>query len=210
VWGRDRARILDELDDILDTDDARLAAGFQPIAAEHHFAGVEVKLPSGHVLELRGSIDRVDRRPDGGLEVLDYKTGNLSAKDKALSADEPHGNGERLQLYLYARAAERDFPTPLPVSAHYWFTKHDEFPGYEVTADVAARVEDVIDQIVESIATGLFPARPPAKPSWGYVDCWFCRPDGLSATERRREWERKRLAPELHDYLALCEPEVLE
>jgi ATP-dependent helicase/nuclease subunit B len=206
VWGRDQQRILRELDDTLDLDSARLARGYRPLATEHRFRGVEVKLPGGHLLDVRGFVDRVDRRPDGGVEVLDYKsTRGIGKVYKELSPEAPHGDGTLLQLYLYAKAAERDFPTGVPVTSKYWFTRHDAFAGYDVTPDVAVLVEEAIERIVDGIAAGVFPARPPASPAWGYVDCWFCRPDGLSGTERRREWERKRLAPALRTYVELVE-----
>ena len=75
---------------------------------------------------------------------------------------------------------------------------------------MAAEVERVLELIVESIASGVFPSRPPENQAWGYVDCWYCRPDGLSGTDRRREWERKRLDPALRSYVELCERAALE
>jgi hypothetical protein len=44
-------------------------------------------------------------------------------------------------------------------------------------------------------------------PGWNRVDCWFCSPDGLSAAEARRGWERKRDDVRLAAYVGLCEPE---
>jgi hypothetical protein len=156
-----------------------------------------------------GQIDRIDRRPDGSLVVLDYKTGS-SRSYTELSDGNPHVGGTRLQPYLYARAAARDFPTDQPVWAGYWFVSAKgkfEQKGYAVTPEVAGRVEAALDVIVSGIGNGLFPAKPSAQPPWGYVDCDYCRPDGLSGADRRRQWEAKRHDPRLRPYFALAEPE---
>ncbi len=59
-------------------------------------------LGGGAALRLRGSIDRVDRRPDGGYEVWDYKTGSDYAFDPAKGLD----GGRRLQHAVYAAVLE--------------------------------------------------------------------------------------------------------
>ena len=51
---------------------------------------------------MKGRIDRIDS-VDGGLEIIDYKTGE--AKDEKLSWD------DRRQLVLYAMAVEQCSPT---------------------------------------------------------------------------------------------------
>jgi ATP-dependent helicase/nuclease subunit B len=203
LWRRDRARILGELDAILDQDDERLGQGWRPVATEERFGPVPVTLPSGHELQLNGSIDRVDRRPDGSLAVLDYKTGSKRSYT-GLSPEEPHGHGTKLQLWVYAVAAEHTHQTGLPVTAGYWFTRDGEVVGYELTPEVADCITIAVDTIVESIAAGVFPARPSDPPSWHFVDCDYCRPDGLAATDRRREWERKRVDPALVAYATFC------
>jgi len=203
LWRRDEAQIRADLDTFLAEDDGRLRSGLRPVATEHRFDDLEVTLPGGRTVRVAGSIDRVDRGPDGSLVVIDYKTGRAYAK---LTEEDPHQNGTRLQLYLYAQAAQSAFSTEHPVEAWYWFTstKGDfAWRGYPVTPDVAASVEAALHTIADGIAAGLFPARPSDEPSWGYVDCWYCAPDGLSAADRRRDWERKRHDPLLHRYLEL-------
>ncbi|MBW3557670.1 MAG: PD-(D/E)XK nuclease family protein [Actinobacteria bacterium] len=211
-WRRDRAHILADLDRFLEQDSERLAQGHRPLGTEHPFADVPVTLPSGHVLLVGGKVDRIDRRPDGSLAVLDYKTGRDNYQ--GLSEQNPHGGGRWLQLYLYAVATEAAFSTDLPVWSAYWFnTSKGGFKqrGYVVSPEVAAEVSAAIDTIVEGIAAGLFPAHPAVPSSWvGHVDCWYCTPDGLSAADRRREWERKRLDPVLADYVGLADPEALD
>lgn len=212
-WRRDKGQIIADLVHFLEADSARLGQGFRPLSTEQPFASLPVLLPNGHELLVGGKVDRIDRRPDGSLAVLDYKTGK-SSRYSGLNEENPHGRGTMLQLYLYALAAEAAFPTGLPVYSAYWFnTTAGGFKsvGYWVTPEVADKVAGAIDDIVEGIAAGVFPAHP-AEPSSrsGYVECWYCTPDGLSVADRRREWERKRLDPALAGYVGLVEPEVLD
>jgi ATP-dependent helicase/nuclease subunit B len=204
LWRRDRQQIAADLLRLLHDDSARLAGGTRPVSTEHEFTDLAM---AG--ITVGGQIDRIDRRPDGSLVVLDYKTGS-SRSYAELSDDDPHVGGTRLQPYLYARAAARDFPTDQPVWAGYWFVSAKgkfEQKGYAVTPEVAGRVEAALDVIVSGIGNGLFPAKPSAQPPWGYVDCDYCRPDGLSGADRRRQWEAKRHDPRLRPYFALAEPE---
>lgn len=212
-WRRDRAQILADLDQFLEKDSERLVERYRPLGTEHPFADLPVTLPGGHVLLVGGKVDRIDRRPDGSLAVLDYKTGKVDSY-RGLAAENPHGRGRWLQLYLYAVAAEAAFATDLPVWSAYWFnTSRGGFRelGYVVTSEVAGEVVTAIDTIVEGIAAGVFPAHP-AEPSSrvSYVDCWYCTPDGLSVADRRREWERKRFDPVLAPYVGLAEPEAYD
>ena len=56
------------------------------------------------------------------------------------------------------------------------------------------------------------PSQPDRRstPPYGYVECWYCSPDGLSTAEARRDWERKRSDPRLARYLRLAEPEAVD
>lgn len=79
-------------------------------------------LPDGSSFALRGRMDRVDRRADGGLVVIDHKTG-VPAKFLVGPKDALFRGGRLLQPALYAAAAEQQlggkvlrfeyrFPTP--------------------------------------------------------------------------------------------------
>lgn len=205
LWRAERERISTELDELLTADTQRLAQGFRPLSAELKFNDLVIDLPQGQVLHLRGSIDRVDQKDDGSLEVVDYKTGN-SAPYQSLSEDDPHQGGRRLQLYIYARAALAQYPEASAARSVYWFTRTGERPGYEITDVVEDQVLDALGQIVTGITGGVFPARPAEQPSYGWVDCWYCTPDGLSDQPVRREWGRKRADPALAGYRLLVEP----
>jgi ATP-dependent helicase/nuclease subunit B len=206
-WRRDRARILADLERFFADDAAwRAGAGAEPVAAEHRFDTV-LPLPGGGALRVRGAIDRVDRLPDGSLVVLDYKTGR-SDRYRDLTEAEPHQGGTRLQPVIYAAGASDELGGR-PVRFDYWFvTSTGGFAriGYEVTEAVSNEVGAVLGTIVDGINRGIFPLRPPEVPGWNRVDCWFCSPDGLSAGEARRDWERKRDDALLTAYVDLCEP----
>ena len=70
---------------------------------------------------MRGYIDRVDRAPDGGLRVIDYKTGGPSSFTKR-----DLEKGKKLQLPLYALAARDALHLGTPVDGFYWHVKHAE------------------------------------------------------------------------------------
>ena len=80
------------------------AQGRTVIATEYGFgpkAGTEPLILdiSGKTVRLSGSIDRVDRLPDGGISILDYKTGKPKYYRDRLET--------KLQPYLYAQAAKK-------------------------------------------------------------------------------------------------------
>ena len=109
------------------------------------------------------SIDRIDRRRDGGLVVTDYKTGKAD-RYKANSRQTRRERGQRLQLPLYALAARDAYGEPeTAVRAEYWFTSlRGNFVrlGYDVTEDVLEQTRESLSVIVDGIRDGMFLARP--------------------------------------------------
>lgn len=209
LWRRDQSAILADLEQTLNADSARLSGGLRPVAAEYRFDLVEVPIPGGRTLHVHGSIDRIDLHRDGAIEIIDYKTGKHDDY-RNLNEQNPHDSGKRLQLYLYSLAGRQLVPEASSASAYYWFTKTDKLIGYQVTEEVAQNVAAAIHTIVTGIESGVFPGRPSDKKSYGWTDCWSCTPDGLSDSDIKREWERKRDNPSLAVFTSLCEPEVVE
>jgi len=139
--------------------EAELASKSEPIGVELGF-GVDVDLPGdGRRARFVGYIDRIDRRPDGGVEVIDYKTGSPRSQAD-VDAD--------LQLTAYAfalaRGALRDSTTgaalATPVRVGLYFAE----PGITVwtrrsAGQVAAFGERLI-AAVRRIRLRDFPARP--------------------------------------------------
>jgi ATP-dependent helicase/nuclease subunit B len=206
-WQRDRRVILGELDAFLGADEAYRAKGVdQTLATELAFGmpgttagAVEVPLGDGRVVHVRGKADRVDRRADDTLVVIDYKTGSLNSY-RGLGPDNPVMAGTRLQLPVYAYAARAAYGTPgTEVDAFYWFVgKGNNRPiGYVVDHHVDEVFTRAVRTIVDGIEAGVFPAQPPEPAPTPFVECHFCDPDGMGTTDRWREWERKRDAPGL-------------
>jgi len=99
---------------------------------------------------LRGRIDRVDKRPDGAYELIDYKTGEQSAVSK-LSED--------LQLALYRVAAREAWQLEATQGA-YWYVLADERVEVEPAPDDAERVERTVLDVAGGIEAQDFEPRP--------------------------------------------------
>ena len=99
---------------------------------------------------LRGRIDRVDKRPDGAYELIDYKTGEQSATSK-LSED--------LQLALYRVAAQEAWQLEATQGA-YWYVLSDERVEVEPAPDDAERVERTVLEVAAGIEAQDFEPRP--------------------------------------------------
>ena len=235
MWHRDRQRILADLERFLEADDERRRRGrLVPVAVEQPFGlggeglgAVRVSVDEDRSVWLRGRIDRVDRREDGGLVVADYKTGSANGY-RDLGDSKPLGeDGTKLQLAVYALAvAGADVtggqpPTADPeVSAtsapaarsEYWFVSTRgkfERKGIDLSEETIAALEGAVRLATDGIAAGLFPLRPP-EPQWRpFTPCRYCDPDELGTTDRYRDWERLRHSATLRDYVAHVEPDAL-
>lgn len=179
-WTRLKRKLRRDLRAWIALDNALRAGRWKPLQPELGFSDLEVPLPDGTTLVLRGSVDRVDIDRDGNLRVLDYKTGS-SYKYKRLSEHDPTDCGRFLQLPIYALAAQRAFGTgPKSVRADYWFISASEkkkrLVGYDITADVLKESLGVVQVAVDGHSKGLFPPRP-TEHSKGY-DCPSCAVDG--------------------------------
>ncbi|MEO6197375.1 MAG: PD-(D/E)XK nuclease family protein, partial [Dehalococcoidia bacterium] len=68
----------------------------------------------GPPVSVYGSIDRIDRLPSGGVEVIDYKTGRLSSQKDV---------NESLQLSIYALACRDALDLGTPEKVTLYFTE---------------------------------------------------------------------------------------
>jgi len=103
-------RLLEAIDWIADLERTNQAAGRKPLAAE-----ATGETPLAGIL-VHGRVDRIDRLPDGGVAIVDYKTGKPPAK-KAIEA------GFALQLGslgLIGRAGGFEGVTGEPEVFEYW------------------------------------------------------------------------------------------
>ena len=81
---------------------------------------------------LRGRVDRVDELPDGGYELIDYKTGDPRPQ-QALEAD--------IQLAIYRLAAREAWRLDGGSTGSYWYVLADEKVAVGGSPDDLERVE---------------------------------------------------------------------
>ncbi|TAJ43976.1 ATP-dependent helicase [Methanofollis fontis] len=97
-----------------------------------------------------GSIDRLERTPEGRYVVVDYKTGNSRAfTKKALP--------ENIQLNLYSLAVQELFGE-LPERATFFFVKDKKELSYAPTEETVAAFRERVSGYIQRIRAGEFPA----------------------------------------------------
>lgn len=214
LWDLEWHRVQLALGQLLDDDDAYRAAHDSAVVASELGFGqpdpvVEVTLPSGGRVRMRGSIDKVDRGRDGTLHVIDVKTGRHDDY-RAISTDKPLGATVKLQLPVYGMAARQLLgDRASPVRACYWFVlRVRDRRELTLTPIVEETYAAAVDVLVSAIGAGLFPHRPPGS-DYGHRCAW-CNPDGVGSGHHRDRWKRKRSDPALARLLSLVEPEGVE
>lgn len=123
--------------------------------ADPHSSAEPVAIEGG--LSLRGSIDLLERHPDGRIRVTDHKTGKVrAAKDFVI------GGGKTLQPVLYALAAERVLGEPIYAGRLYYCTATGGYEERVVEINDEARrsAREFVSIIKESLETGFLPAAP--------------------------------------------------
>ena len=91
---------------------------------------------------ISGQIDRIDRLPSGGIEVIDYKTGRVSSQK---------GVDESLQLSIYALACRDALGLGTPERVTLYFTESAQRMSTSRTdeqldaarADILARIAEM-------------------------------------------------------------------
>ncbi len=120
-----------------------------------------VLVPEGGSAPVRiyGGIDRIDRLPSGGIEVIDYKTGSTTSQKKV---------EENLQLTIYALASRDALGLGTPERVTLYFTESAQRKSTVRTDEQldAARLE-ILAQVAR-IRAGEFTATP------GYKTCQYC------------------------------------
>jgi RecB family exonuclease len=128
-------------------------------------ASVETPVALAEGIRIRGSIDLVERGPDGRLRVTDHKTGRVRA-----NRDFIIGGGKTLQPVLYALAAERVLDQPVGSGRLYYCTAAGGYEERIAAIDQTAR--DSIAQLASilgaALGDGFLPAAPDTR------ECDYC------------------------------------
>ncbi|MEA2346575.1 MAG: ATP-dependent helicase UvrD/PcrA [Thermoleophilaceae bacterium] len=99
---------------------------------------------------LRGRVDRVDRLPDGGHELIDYKTG------KPRTAEQLR---EDIQLSVYQMGARESWGMETSAQSYYYVMDNEKVP-VEHSESELARVQATIAQIADGITAQEFEPTP--------------------------------------------------
>jgi len=165
--------------------------GWSPAEFEKRFgfdpnAPLELEV-DGKTVRVRGMIDRLDRGEDGGLRVIDYKTGTGRLSVKELD------EGRRIQLPLYALAAQEALALGEVEDGFYWailaarrsslrlsnYRSQEEGGGVgpEAAYDTARQH---VSRIVDGVNSGHFEPIPPPGGCPSYCPaaawCWRYQP----------------------------------
>lgn len=129
-------------------------------------------------IQLRGLIDRVDRKNDGSLRIIDYKTGSGKQSEKDFS------KGERLQLPLYVLAARDALKLGEVSEGFYWSINGGKPGGLRISKmspeNLIETVNVHVARVLEGMEQGEFMPAPPREgcpdycPASGW--CWMYQP----------------------------------
>lgn len=142
-------------------------------------------------IQLRGSIDLIERDDHGRLRATDHKTGKIRAKEGATVI----GGGEVLQPVLYALTIEKLFEgTEIVGGRLYYCTAAGDFTPVDIPlTDEARAAADLVGKVIgASLTSGFLPAAP-AKDACKYCD--YRSVCGPYEEIRARRKQRDRLRP---------------
>ena len=112
-----------------------------------------------------GSIDRIDRLPSGGIEVIDYKTGRVSSQK---------GVDESLQLSIYALACRDALGLGTPERVTLYFTESATRMSTTRTDEQLDAARDDILARAARVRSGDFAATPSRTPAGGATIAAMC------------------------------------
>lgn len=181
-WQQIKQEILENIDQTI----GRLAetpGNFKPVRLEAYFSGQSalIVLEGEDSFRIHGLVDRIDQNPRGELRIIDYKTsGSYSYSKRSLL------NGEKLQLPLYARAAQVALDLGDPVEGFYWHIYQAEPSGLSLAEfgpeEAMKTAEEFAWEAVHGARKGDFRPEPPPGgcPNWcpAASFCWQYQPSG--------------------------------
>ncbi len=110
-----------------------------------------IEVPGGAPATFTGSIDRIDRLPSGGIEVIDYKTGRISSQKSVQ---------ESLQLSIYALACRDALGLGTPELVTLYFTEAATRMSTTRTDEQLDTARDALAAWVTRVRSGDFAATP--------------------------------------------------
>jgi RecB family exonuclease len=133
------------------------------LAAEDRFNKLHDQLfgfsPDGEPAVFTGKIDRIDRLPEGGIEVIDYKTGKVESQK---------GVQESLQLSIYALACRDALGLGTPEKVTLYFTEAATRMSTTRTDEQLDAARDALVAWAQRVRAGDFAATPSSN------QCWRC------------------------------------
>ena len=99
---------------------------------------------------VRGRVDRVDRLPDGGYELIDYKTGRAKTETQLR---------EDIQLSLYQMGAREAWGLSGSAQSYYYVLENEKVP-VEHSDDELSRVRTTVSEIADGILAQEFDPTP--------------------------------------------------
>ena len=112
-----------------------------------------IPVPGGPPATFHGQIDRIDRLPSGGVEVIDYKTGNITSQKSV---------AESLQLSIYALACRDALGLGTPERVTLYFTESATRMSTTRTDEELDAARAALAAWVSRVRSGDFAATPSA------------------------------------------------
>ena len=110
-------------------------------------------MPGARPATFHGQIDRIDRLPSGGIEVIDYKTGNIASQKSV---------AESLQLSIYALACRDALGLGTPERVTLYFTESATRMSTTRSDEELDAARDALAGWVSRVRSGDFAATPSA------------------------------------------------
>jgi ATP-dependent helicase/nuclease subunit B len=193
LWERERLRfretmlawLVREADSTRRALPAHFEVSFGPsreraLGEPHREEPVAIDLLDGRVLKISGKIDRIDRRPEGGLVLRDYKTGKAPRDDGGIFR-----GGKQLQIPFYVLAAATLFPDEPVVEAFLDYVDAGRPVTFDPARVTSPAFTSLLRGLVDTIAEGAFVQEPSACDWCDYTA--VCGPRPL--LERRRQYK---------------------
>ncbi len=142
--------------------------------------GVESRyaLADGSHVRVRGRVDRIDDSGDGGVIVIDYKTGKAKRYGRKRN-EPPFKGGRQLQPAIYAEAVQAFLGVPVE-RFEYWFpTPRGENQVVPYGMAELAQARPIVEGLLNHIATGEF------LPTSDSNDCRFCDFGSICRTQAK-------------------------